>query len=82
VFTWSGEGESFDLAVTVGASVDDFDRYEGQWSANGECYAAAHPNEPGVDELLAWIRNGRHRYVDLGGRATLGYGLFPFRRVG
>jgi SAM-dependent methyltransferase len=66
------------LHVVV-ASVGDFDRYEWQWSRNGEQYAAAHPNEPGVDELLAWIRAGRRRYVALGGRETLGFGLFLFR---
>jgi SAM-dependent methyltransferase len=66
------------LYVTT-SSVDDFDRYEWQWSANGERYAAAHSGEPGVDDLLAWIRRGRNRYVNLGGRETLGFGLFLFR---
>jgi SAM-dependent methyltransferase len=63
----------------VVASVDDFDRYEWQWSRNGERFAAAHPDEPGVDEFLAWIRAGRRRYVARGGRETLGFGLFLFR---
>jgi len=61
------------------ASVEDFDRYEDGWAANGERYAAEHPGEPGVEEFLAWIRNGRRRYVELGGRETLGFGLFLFR---
>ena len=65
----------------VTASTDDFDRYEWRWSLNGERYAAAHPDEPGVEEFLAWIRNGRRRYVELGGRETLGFGLFLFARV-
>jgi len=65
----------------VTASVDDFDRYEWRWSLNGERFAAAHPDEPGVDEFLAWIRNGRRRYVELGGRDTLGFGLFLFQRA-
>jgi len=65
----------------VTASTDDFDRYEWSWSLNGERYAAAHPDEPGVDEFLAWIRNGRRRYVELGGRTTLGFGLFLFERA-
>jgi SAM-dependent methyltransferase len=65
----------------VTASVDDFDRYEWRWSLNGERYAAAHPDEPGVEEFLAFIRNGRRRYVELGGRDTLGFGLFLFERV-
>lgn len=66
----------------VTADTDDFDRYEWRWSLNGERYAATHPDEPGVDEFLAWIRNGRRRYVELGGRDTLGFGLFLFARVG
>jgi SAM-dependent methyltransferase len=66
----------------VTASVDDFDRYEWRWSLNGERYAAAHAGEPGVDDFLAWIRNGRRRYVELGGRHTLGFGLFLFERAG
>ena len=65
----------------VTASTDDFDRYEWRWSLNGERYAAAHPDEPGVEEFLAWIRNGRRRYVELGGRDMLGFGLFLFTRL-
>jgi SAM-dependent methyltransferase len=63
----------------VTASVDDFDRYEWSWSRNGERYAADHPDEAGVDDFVEWIRTGRRRYVDLGGRDTLGFGLFLFR---
>ncbi len=65
----------------VTASTDDFDRYEWRWSLNGERYAAAHPDEPRVEEFLAWIRNGRRRYIELGGREMLGFGLFLFARV-
>ena len=72
-----------DLALTplyaVTASVDDFDRYEWSWSLNGERYAADHPDEPGVGDFLDWIRAGRRRYLELGGRDTLGFGLFLFR---
>jgi SAM-dependent methyltransferase len=78
----------FDVAAEHGlapryattASVDDFDRYEWRWSLNGERYAAAHPDEPGVEEFIAWIRHDRRRYVELGGRDTLGFGLFLFER--
>ena len=66
----------------VTASVDDFDRYEWSWSLNGERFAAEHPEEPGVGEFLDWIRGGRRRYVELGGRDTLGFGLFLFRAGG
>jgi hypothetical protein len=61
------------------ASIDDFDRYEWSWSRNGERYAADHPDEAGVADFVEWIRAGRRRYVDLGGRDTLGFGLFLFR---
>ena len=64
------------------ATTEDFDRYEWRWNLNGERYAAEHLGEPGVEELRAWIRNGRRRYVELGGRETLGFGLFLFRRDG
>ena len=65
----------------VTADTDDFDRYEWRWSLNGERYAAANPDEPGVEAFLAFIRNGRRRYVELGGRETLGFGLFLFERM-
>src|SRR5205085_12298625 len=66
-----------EYAVT--ASVDDFDHYEWSWSRNGERYAAQHPDEAGVDGFLEWIRAGRRRSLELGGRDTLGFGLFLFR---
>lgn len=75
-----------ELALTplyaVTASVDDFDRYEWSWSLNGERFAAEHPEEPGVGKFLEWIRRGRRRYLELGGRDTLGFGLFLFRAGG
>jgi SAM-dependent methyltransferase len=76
-----GRGEELGLTpeYAVAASVDDFDRYEWSWSRNGERYAAAHPDEEGVAEFLDWIRAGRRRYTELGGRETLGFGLFLFR---
>ena len=66
----------------VTADTDDFDRYEWRWSLNGERYAAAHPDEPGVEEFLAFIRNGRRRYIELGGRETLGLRVVPVRARG
>jgi SAM-dependent methyltransferase len=66
----------------VTASVDDFDRYEWSWSLNGERYAREHLDEPGVGEFVEWIRAGRRRYAELGGRDTLGFGLFLFRSAG
>ena len=74
-----GEELGLTPVYAVTASIDDFDRYEWSWSLNGERYAAEHPDEPGVGEFLEWIRGGRRRYVELGGRDTLGFGLFLFR---
>jgi hypothetical protein len=31
-------------------------------------------------EFLEWIRNGRRRYTELGGRDTLGFALLLFRK--
>jgi SAM-dependent methyltransferase len=77
-----GEELGLTPVYVVAADVDDFDRYEWSWSLNGERYAAEHPDEPGVAEFLEWIRSGRRRYVELGGRDTLGFGLFLFRAAG
>jgi hypothetical protein len=61
--------------------VEDFDRYEDTWAANGERYVAAHPGEAGVEALLDWIRAGRRRYRELGGRDTLGFAVVLARRL-
>jgi hypothetical protein len=75
-----GEPLGLELLATVESSDEDWAAYEGAWAENGERYAAAHPDELGVDEFVAWIRNGRHRYLKLGGRETLGFVLLLFRR--
>jgi hypothetical protein len=60
------------------ASDEDWDRYETAWAANGERWADANPGDD-ADELLRWIHAGRDRYLRLGGRDTLGFGLYLFR---
>ena len=75
-----GEPLGLRLLAAVRSSTADWDRYEGVWADNGERYAAEHAGEPGVDAFLAWIRNGRRRYLELGGRATTGFVLLLFRR--
>jgi len=69
-----------DLKRAVTSSIEDWDAYEDAWARNGERYADAHEDEEGVDELRGWIANGRARYRELGGRETLGFGLFLFER--
>ena len=68
------------LKRAVTSSIEDWDAYEDAWARNGERYADAHEDEEGVDELRGWIANGRARYRELGGRETLGFGLFLFER--
>jgi hypothetical protein len=69
-----------ELVCSVLSSVADLDRYEDAWAATGRRYAGEHSGEPGVAEFAAWIENGRRRYRELGGRETMGFGLFLFRR--
>ena len=70
-----------DLKRAVTSRVEDWDAYEDAWARNGERYAHEHEGEAGVAELQEWIENGRARYRDLGGRETLGFGLFLFERA-
>jgi SAM-dependent methyltransferase len=56
----------------VVASERDWDRYEWTLILNGE-----RSGDPAVQE---WVRAGRDRYLTPGGRDTLGFGLFLFRR--
>jgi hypothetical protein len=65
---------------TVVSSDDDWDRYEDTWAANGEGRAAAHADDPDAPELREWIGGGRDRYRVKGGRETLGFALFLYRR--
>lgn len=75
-----GAPHGLTLVRAVASSVEQWDCYEQAWAANGERYAAKHPGEPGLAEFLDWIRNGRRRYTELGGRETLGFALLLFRK--
>ncbi|HEV8452645.1 MAG TPA: class I SAM-dependent methyltransferase [Gaiellales bacterium] len=68
------------LVKALPSSVEQWDGYEATWAANGERYAAEHLGEPGLAEFLDWIRNGRRRYTELGGRDTLGFALLLFTK--
>jgi SAM-dependent methyltransferase len=58
---------------------DDWDRYETlQWRAAAR-YAAAHPEDPDLPELLERVDRGREEYLRWG-RATLGWALYLFAR--
>jgi SAM-dependent methyltransferase len=76
-----GRTAGLELVRARASRVEEWDRYEDAWADNGERYAAAHEGEPGVAEFLEWIRAGRRRYRELGGRDTLGFALLLLRRT-
>ena len=64
---------------TVVSHEDDWDRYEGlQWQA-AERYAAAHPDDPDVEELLQTSNKNRDAYLRWG-RDCLGWAMYLFRK--
>ncbi|MDX6593691.1 MAG: hypothetical protein QOJ13_2887 [Gaiellales bacterium] len=75
-----GRHHGLDPLDPVLSTAADWDRYEDTWYANGAAYAMEHQGEAGVDEFTEWIEGGRRRYRELGGRETLGFGLFPLVR--
>jgi SAM-dependent methyltransferase len=76
-----GEPLGLTLLRARASTVEEWDRYESSWAANGERYADDHRGEPGVEPFREWIRNGRRRYLELGGRDTLGFALLLFRKI-
>jgi hypothetical protein len=57
----------------------DWDHYEWRYVLSVERYAAEHPDDPDVPAMLARVRAHRDLYLR-GGRGTLGYALYLFRR--
>jgi len=69
------------LLFTVVSNEDDWDRYEGlQWQA-AERYAAAHPDDPDVEQLLQTSNKNRDAYLRWG-RDCLGWAMYLFRQPG
>ncbi len=72
-----------DLGLTFLYSIvsaeDDWDRYEGLQSQAAERYAAAHPDDPDVEALLATMRKNRDAYLRWG-RDCLGWALYLFSK--
>ncbi len=74
-----GEAEGLIPLYTLVSSTDDWDRYEClQWRAT-ELYAASHPDDPDVPELLEKKRRTRSIYLRYG-RDTLGWAVYLFRK--
>jgi SAM-dependent methyltransferase len=57
---------------------DDWDRYEGLVWYAADQYAADHPDDPDVAELLARVRKNREIYLKWG-RDILGWAIYLFR---
>lgn len=75
----AGEDAGLVPLYTLVSSRDDWDRYEGlQWRA-ADRYAAGHPEDPDVPELLARSRHFRDAYLRYG-REVMGWALYLFRR--
>jgi len=77
----AGDGLGLRCVHVTVADRYEWDRYEWELIFNGERYAAEHPDEPGVEDLLAWVDGARERVLAPGGRGTLGFGLVLWRRV-
>ena len=76
-----GRELGLELVYTLVSSQDDWDRYEGlQWYA-AVAWAAGHPNDPDVDEVLERVRKGRETYLRWG-RETLGWAIYVFKNGG
>ena len=79
----AGEAEGLVPLLALVSSGDEWDRYETlQWRAAAR-YAAAHPDDPDVAELVARVELRRREYLEWG-RETLGWALYVFatRRTG
>jgi SAM-dependent methyltransferase len=63
------------------ASQADWDRYEWTLIANGERWAADHPEDPAAPDVLAWVDDARERLLAPGGRETIGFGQVLLRQV-
>lgn len=67
------------LLFTVVSNEDDWDRYEGlQWQA-AERYAAAHPDDPDVEQLMQTSNKNRDAYLRWG-RDCLGWAMYLFQK--
>lgn len=75
----AGVSEGLIPFLALVSNGDDWDRYETlQWRAAAR-YAAVHPDDPDLPELLDRVGRARHEYLTWG-RDTLGWALYLFGR--
>ena len=65
------------LLYTVVSNEDDWDRYEGLGWQAAERYAASHPDDPDVEQLLQTSNKNRDAYLRWG-RDCLGWAMYLF----
>ncbi|HZY47102.1 MAG TPA: class I SAM-dependent methyltransferase [Candidatus Bathyarchaeia archaeon] len=76
----AGETMGLALAYALVSSEADWDKYEGlHWYAARE-YAASHPQDPDLKELLARNSRERESYLKYG-RDVLGWAIYLFQRT-
>jgi SAM-dependent methyltransferase len=75
----SGEKMGLGLRFAITASDAEWDAYEGLYADSIERFAAAHPQDPDRDAMLARSRAWREGYLKWG-RSTLGFGVYAFGR--
>ena len=79
--TEAGQELGLGLAYALVSSQDDWDMYEGlQWYAAEE-WAAEHPQDPDVEEVLNRVRESKEAYLRWG-RETLGWAIYVFKKGG
>jgi SAM-dependent methyltransferase len=85
---WSTHRENMLIGVREGlvflhalaSSPDDWDRYEGYHRYSVERYAAEHPDDPDVGELLAAVRDYSGDLYLRFGRDEIGWGVYLFSK--
>lgn len=64
---------------SISSAPDDWDRYTGLNNRAAELYAAEHPEDPDVPELLERMRQATDKYLRWG-RDTVGWAVYLFRK--
>ncbi len=77
----AGRDQGLVYLHSVGASLDDWDRYEGYQSLAIERYAQAHPDDPDTPAMLKLLRRLQDAYLTWG-RDTLGWAVYMFMKAG
>lgn len=75
-----GAGHGLQLVWCAAATDQDWDAYENGYAANIERFVQEHPSDPDAPAMLERSRQW-HKLYQEHGRATMGFGLYLFRRA-